>query len=429
MECPLFKYGYINMDKQYPNVTTRFLRADEKLISSDDQEMPLVIEANSFNDLPFLTQFLNANSESILKDISKYGAVLLRGFQVSSEHDFEKAVLSVRGLRGIRDAFMSEEGRTQVDGLEYVLHTNAVYKTGGTLYLGGFHSENYYSPDVPAYICFYCQQPSLRGGETGIINMSKVYAHLPEDLQKKLEQNTFFVSKWLLSDVAKRYQISIEDVKNLAQSYNLPILGKGKHQFIAFYKPSVYVHPTTGQRSLQINLFELLTLNKALRQCFMADYAGQDWFWHRFIWHLPASLLKTMEVIYLSMALLFYSPKECYEVGRSKFLNFIASTKLQRFPSTRVGECFSEKDTQLLAQLLRQYYVSCLWQKGDILLIDNTKVVHAGMPGAGQRKIRAMICNPLDLTYQHQQSGTIVSKESQRESIGSFASNLSQDSC
>lgn len=416
------------MDQRYPNVNQRFLRADERFILSDDEEMPLVIEATPSNkDLPFLTHFLTEHSESILNDISRYGAILLRGFQISSEHDFEQAVLSIQGLQGIRHAFMSEAGRTQVDGLKYVLHTNTIYKTGGTLYLGGFHSENYYSPDVPAYICFYCHQPSLRGGETGLVNMSKVYAHLSEELQKKLEANTFFVSKWLLSDVAKRYQISLEDVKNLAQTYALPILGEGKDQFIAFYKPSVYIHPKTGRRSLQINLFELFTLNSALRQCFMMEYAGEDWFWHRFFWNLPAPLLKTMEMIYLSTALMLHSPKKFYEDERSKFLNFRASRKLQAFPNTRVGHCFSPEEIQALAHLLRQYYVSCLWQEGDILLIDNTQVVHAGMPGAGERKIRAMICNPLDLSYQYKQPGTVVCQESQRESIGSYASSLSKD--
>ena len=118
--------------------------------------------------------------------------MLLRGFAVVSDEDFGKTVLAIQGFRGISDAFMSEEGRIHAGNLKYVLYTNAVYKTGGTLYLGGFHSENYYTPDVPSYICFCCFKPSVLGGETGLINMEKMYQHLDEELKKKLENNDFF---------------------------------------------------------------------------------------------------------------------------------------------------------------------------------------------------------------------------------------------
>ena len=95
-----------------------------------------------------------------------------------------------------------EESR--VDGLKYVLHTNTIYKTGGTLYLGGFHSENYYTTDVPGFISFCCLKPSKLGGETGLINMEKVYEHLDDELKKKLENSPYFVGKWLVSDVARQ---------------------------------------------------------------------------------------------------------------------------------------------------------------------------------------------------------------------------------
>ncbi len=149
-------------------------------------------------DLVFLQAFLTSHSKAILADISTYGAVLLRGFEVASDADFERTVLSIQGLKGISEAFMSEEGRIHAGHLHYVLHTNAVYKTGGTLYLGGFHSENYYSADVPGVICFYCAKPSQLGGETGLINMEKVYQQLDNDLKIQLEKNTFLVSHWLI---------------------------------------------------------------------------------------------------------------------------------------------------------------------------------------------------------------------------------------
>ncbi len=136
----------------YDGVTARFLRKEERLVNSLETEMPLVFEAKEHKDLKFLQDFLEANSDDLMEDVGKYGALLFRGFDIQSDKDFEQAILNIKGLNGISEAFMAEHGRERVDGLKYVLHTNTVYKTGGTLYLGGFHSENYYSPDVPGFI-------------------------------------------------------------------------------------------------------------------------------------------------------------------------------------------------------------------------------------------------------------------------------------
>ncbi|CEG57513.1 TauD/TfdA family dioxygenase [Legionella fallonii] len=411
------------MDKEYVGVNTRFLRREERLMASEEHEMPRVIEAKESKDLNFLYQFLAANSQKVIEDIANYGAVLLRGFDVTSDSDFENTVLKIQGLNGISEAFMSEEGRIHAGDLKYVLHTNAVYKTGGTLYLGGFHSENYYSADVPSFICFCCLQPSLLGGETGLINMEKIYAQLSEGLRNKLESNTFFVSKWLVSEVEKRYQIPRETIIEICNRFDLPVVGEGEEQLVLMYKPNIFEHPLTKKKSLQINLFEITGLNEEMRRCFMNDYPGKTWFWHRLVWRLPTFVLKILEYAYMIFASLFYSPKNAFKNLSAK-INMLKATikknKDSSYNNVRVGSCFTKQDIKELAQLIRAYYSSCLWEKGDILLVDNKKVMHAGMPGAGSRLVRAMICNPLEMNYSLTQSGSIDCKERAGESIGFY---------
>ena len=128
---------------------------------------------------------------------------------------------------GISEALMAEHGRERVDDLKYVLHTNTIFKTGGTLYLGGFHTENYYNPDVPGFISFCCLKPSALGGETGLVNMERVYEHLDDGLKRKLEEKAYFVEKWLVTDVADRYKISPETVEEICREFDLPVVGKG----------------------------------------------------------------------------------------------------------------------------------------------------------------------------------------------------------
>ena len=414
------------MHKIYPDVITRFLHEHERLILSEEKEMPLVIEAKKTTELPFLQQFLRTHSTDLLEDISRYGAVLLRGFDVTSDEDFENTVLCIKGLRGIRETFMSEEGRIHAGHSKYVLYTNAVYKTGGTLYLGGFHNENYYVPDVPAYISFCCLKPSLQGGETGLINMANVYQFLDNSLKEKLEKNSFFVTKWLVSEVAKRYGVSTDAIEKICHEFDLPIVGKQKDKFILMYKPSVLEHPTTKRKSLFINTFETPSVNKVLRQSFSKDYKGSDWFFHRLVWKLPSFIFKTLEVIYIMCASFFYSPKEALQILQTKLNTRRASSKKDHLPSfydVKVGDCFDEQHIQELAKLMRTYYSSCLWKKGDILLVDNRQVMHAGMPGKGPRLVRAMICNPLDMKYSFQEQGVIDGKERFTDSIGCLLSS------
>ncbi|TAL58807.1 MAG: hypothetical protein EPN84_12370, partial [Legionella sp.] len=330
------------------------------------------------------------------------------------------------GFRGISEAFMSEEGRIHIGDLKYVLHTNAVYKTGGTLYLGGFHSENYYSPDVPSYICFFCQKPSELGGETGLINMEKIYQELNEGLKAKLSQNNFFVGKWLITEVAERYDLPIETVKTICKHFDLPIIGEPGKEFILMYKPNLFEHPQTKKKSLQINLFEIIGLNEEMRRCFMNDYQGKTWFWHRVVWRLPVWVLKVLETSYIMCASFFYSPKNALTILRNK-INAKRVARNKPIPPTfndkRVGSVFTKADVKELAQLIRKYYSSCLWQRGDVMLIDNRKIMHAGMPGSGPRLIRALICNPLEMSYSPSEQSTIDCRERVTETLGFLMAN------
>lgn len=405
---------------QYNEVVTRFLRDDERLVVSQEKEMPLVIEASASKNSEFLHHFLSTNADQIIADMAKYGAVLLRGFDISSDEQFEKTVLSIPQLHGISEAFMSENGRVPVGNLKYVLHTNSVYKTGGTLYLGGFHTENYYSPDVPGYICFYCKEPSTLGGETGIINTQKMYSQLSESLKEKLEKNTFFVSKWLVSEVAERYKLDIPTIEKICKHFDLPIVGEGSDRFILMYKPSVFEHPLTKEKALQVNLFELATLNTELRRCFLKDYKGKEWFWHRFFWRLPTSIFNSVEFLAVVFIAFVHSPKNSYRILRNKYAGYLANKKVHSFNTTKIASCFSAAEIKELAQIMRNYYSSCLWKKGDVLLIDNKKVMHAGMPGSGERVVRAMICNPMAMSFSLKEPGWINANESQLRTIGDY---------
>lgn len=237
------------------------------------------------------------------------------------------------------------------------------------------------------------------------------------------------MSKWLVDEVAARYQISRQTVEKIAKHFNLPLVGTGANQFILMYKPNVFEHPLTQKKSLQINLFEIKNLNEAMRACFMDAYQGKTWFWHRFVWRLPTFVLKGIESIYIMFASFFYSPKNAIAILGSKWNAYKASKKIPSFDSTRVNSCFTDADVKNLAQLIRRYYASSVWQKGDILLVDNKKVMHAGMPGSGPRLVRAMIANPLQMQYTAESTGTIECNERNGDTIGYYMTLGKLEAC
>ena len=95
------------------------------------------------------------------------------------------ALFSLGALRSMRDSFMSEAGRVNVPGSKRVLHTNAIVKTGGTIMLGGFHSENYYAGDIPSFISFCCLEEPWMGGETGMVHMARAYEELGDAVKAR----------------------------------------------------------------------------------------------------------------------------------------------------------------------------------------------------------------------------------------------------
>ena len=142
------------------------LEPSERGLQSSEPNTPWVVEARQRPDVEHLRTTLAAHSDLVLRRAAEHGAVLFRGFDLMSDLDFESAVLSIRDMQGMASVFMSEAGRTLVPGTRFVMHTNSIYTTGGSFDLGHFHTENYFVPDVPRFIFFFCRHPSPMGGET-----------------------------------------------------------------------------------------------------------------------------------------------------------------------------------------------------------------------------------------------------------------------
>jgi len=399
----------IDMSHRYSGVTTRLLNRDERLIDTEEPT-PLVIERQGRSgSLEFLREFLSSNSSEIVMDIATHGAVLLRGFDLRSPQDFETATLAISNFQGIDECLMSEPGREVVKGTRFVLHTNNLYRTGGSLYLGGFHSENYYSPDVPSHISFFCEQASRIGGETGLVNTAKLFSDLPEALKTELKQRAYWVAAWPLAKMASRYGVKAQQMEEFCLDSGLAVVSQHGQKYASLYKPCVIEHPITKEHALAFNYsVELMKsgLDRAVQNRFLPDYSSKEWLLHRLSWRFPLiGVLDKLDV-------LFRDPGTVWR------------TLFRKSFDARVGEIFSREATSLLATSIRNRYSSFKWIAGDLLIVDNLKMAHSGMPGSGARALKVLISNPIRMRYDAKGPGVhVVSDGYHRPTLGSQLSN------
>jgi alpha-ketoglutarate-dependent taurine dioxygenase len=356
------------MNQTYPGVVTRFLTKQERRVVTHEEQTPLVIEAGRERSLAFLADFLDHNGPALLLDVARHGALLLRGFAARSDLDFERLLRRIRGMEPINDVMMSEEGRTIVDGTEFVLHTSTLFKTGGAFAHVGFHTENFYVPDVPGYISFFCKQPSLMGGETGLLNTAKLYADLPDSLRAKFESRAAFVSTKPIAALSERYGLPEAEIEAFCEAAGMQVHTENGERVMRMHKPVVARHPVTGEKALNLNFAAELNGHGLWQEnlaSFAADYRGLRWALHRLGWRRMTHYIET-------------------KLGP-------ATKKAGELP--RLGDRLTRDEIRLIGTSMRRNFSSFLWKRGDILIVDNLKMAHSGMPGFGKRELRVMIAN------------------------------------
>jgi alpha-ketoglutarate-dependent taurine dioxygenase len=371
------------MEQQYAGVVRRTLESNERRIREIVDCTPLVIEPLKSSSGMFLRQFLDEYSPQILEDIAKYGALLIRGFDVDSPKEFEKVIHSIRSMRGMYEILLSEEGRTLAEGSRFVFYTNKKAKPRASMQFGYFHTENYNVPDLPHYVSFWCGRPPKLGGETGLVNMAKVYSDLPDAVKQKLEERKCLSSLYRITAMVERYGLHEEPIKQFCDRVGLPVLGLDGVHYVAVFKPSVVEHPMTRERALLVNSLWLPSLEKPLLRAFSADYLGPEWALHRLYW-------KTSWLTLIAKRALVRRVLHSGTIYATEMRPLLRDARL-------LCSLFSHEEIELLAASMRSRYTSFTWKRGDILILDNLKMAHNGMPGRGARELRVMLCNPVPL--------------------------------
>jgi hypothetical protein len=310
----------------------------------DNRPFPLVLQCQTRDaTLAETANWVAARRLELLAQSGQHGAILFRGFPMSSPQDFDAFVAAFSLVNF--PYYESLSNAVRVNWTERVFSANEA-PPEVTIY---FHHEMAQTPVFPARLFFFCQQPAEEGGETPVCRSDVLFERLTErcpqfarDCEEKGLQYT-----------------------NVMPAENDPQSGMG--------------------RSWQS------TLGAQTREQAEERLRGLDYTWE---WLPDGCLRATTPVL---PAVREVSP------GRKTFFNqLIAAFRgwkdARNDPAKAIrfgdGTPLDREAVQVAIRLADELAFDIPWQRGDAVLVDNLITMHGRRTFRGARKVLASLADP-----------------------------------
>jgi len=346
---------------EFKNAKGRDLKNNEYafLIKNQLKGFPFVIEASDSDGL--LSEFINSEKQKIEIALANHGAILFRNFKVSTAEEFEKSLLEF-GLVMHADAYSKGGGLTQRKKIKNNVYSSTETSNESPIY---FHNEMAYANTRPTIISFYAHLSPNLYGETPISDGAKVYAGLSGETQQILKShkliyrriykksNKHFFLNVLQASIKQAFGTEDADtIAKICQTSDFEHKWINDNTLQVDSKVSAVVtNPRTNSYALNL---QLLSRDLYMKQFNMIKERHS--FWKRWI-------------MKLKMELYFY----CKLAPIS-----IMSDDGKPLPKKMLFELF---------ELVNSNACYFKWQKDDVLLLDNTRCLHARLNVEGERKI------------------------------------------
>ena len=310
------------------------LNINKYFLEDGDKKLLVLEAANKSVNLP---DWYTTNREAIEKEILIYGGVLFRNFNIYSVSEFNKVAQSI--IPDLSDYVYRSTPRTKLGGKIY---TATEYPASQTIPL---HNENAYSRSWPSKILFCSILVADEGGETPIADSRKVYNLIDSKIREKFEAKEVLYVRNYRNGVDLPWQ-EVFQTESRAE-----VERYCTEQNISFEWDSDDAELTTRQIA-QATLIHPLTKEKV-------------WFNQAHLFHFSA-LEKAAQESLLT---------ECGEKG------------LPRNSFYGDGTLIEEQDLNHIREVYESQKLKFLWEKGDVLLLDNVLMTHGREPYKGERKV------------------------------------------
>jgi alpha-ketoglutarate-dependent taurine dioxygenase len=362
MNNPALSYG---LDQ----INTSFLEQQSSATTAptnkEKNTLPLVLSPRWDDSLDFLCQFLEFNRHWVDSQILAHGAVLIRGFQIDSCPDFERATLALQPA--LYDRYRGTSPRTSMAGTKFTFSAADVPVN----YPIAQHLEMAFLKAIPREVYFGCIQASTKpGGETALCDFRKVYQDISPLLRNKLatkklkytrrhykvgEKYTYDVGAMLgwpqLFKTSDKDQI--DALCTQEESAPVQWTGPNKDTFVQEWQDDAWqYHPITNE-PVWFNHSQVFHWTSFPAELWFAFWRVKD----------PRLLLQFLLVsifVVIKYGLLGYKMALTTEFGD--------------------GTPISIWEMSEIRSAIHKNMVFSRWRKGDILCIDNFSTSHGRQP-------------------------------------------------
>jgi alpha-ketoglutarate-dependent taurine dioxygenase len=307
----------------------------------DARKLPLVIEP-CVSDLD-LVAWAERQSEFITSELDQHGALLFRGFDLSSVERFEQFIQATSG--GALPYHERSSPRSQVSGNIY---TSTDYPAPESIFL---HNEHSYKIRFPLKIYFFCLVPARGGGETPIADTRKILAAIDPDIRDRFSKHGYMYARNFGEGFGLPWQETFQtsskaEVERYCSEHEIKCTWlDDDHLRTTQVRPVVARHPRTGALAWfnHATFFHISTLNPIMRDFFLSEFGEEGLPNHTY--YGDGSRIEPEVMDHLRQAYL-----------REKVV----------FP----------------------------WQQFDVLMVDNMLASHAREPYSGARRVVTGMADP-----------------------------------
>ena len=267
----------------------------------------------------------------------KYGGILLRGFDIRAVSEFSK--LANMFSTNLFDYVNRSTPRTRLGGKIY---TATEYPSDKYI---PFHNENSYTLEWPNKLMFFSVVVADEGGETAIADSRHVYSKIDLDIINKFNENKVLYSRNYYEGIDLSWQ-EVFQTKEKTE--------------VEKYCKEHFISCEWGAGNLE------LTTKQICQATLKHPITGENvWFNQAHLFHI--SSLK--------------------EYDRQELINLLGSGALPRNAYYGDGSEIEDNSLNVIRQAYEQERIEFIWQKGDVMILDNRLMAHSRNPFKGNRKV------------------------------------------
>jgi alpha-ketoglutarate-dependent taurine dioxygenase len=306
------------------------------------QTLPYVVRPQAEGVL--LWAWAERNRGFIEESLLRYGALLFRGFHVTTPAEFEKCVRAV-----CRELLHYAERTTPRERVSDWVYTSTEYPAHQPI---AMHNELSYALRWPGKIWFFCLRAAEQGGETPVVDVRRVFQRISPAVR-----DAFARKGWMLA-------------RNFGDGLGL----QWPDAFNTSDPTEVEAYARRSGISLEWRDGGRLRTTQSRRAVFNHPATGEPlWFNHVAFYHV-SSLSPELREQLLSQ----------FGEGGLPFNTYYGD-----------GSPIEASVVEEIREAYRQETVEFPWQDGDLLLLDNMLAGHGRKPFSGPRKVMVAMGDPV----------------------------------